>query len=217
MSSKYELLIFDWDGTLIDSEASIVQSMQAAITDLALAPRTDRQVRHVIGLGLREALEALYPSQTDEAYGALTARYKYHFLSDEPAQPFPGVADLMRRLDASGYLLAVATGKGRAGLNRALDQVGFGHVFSASRCADETRSKPHPQMLEELVAFYGTARENAIMIGDTSYDLDMAKNAGMDAIAVCTGVHDKSILLQSGPVACLEAVTALWDWLDTLG
>ena len=215
LNSPYELLIFDWDGTLIDSEASIVQSMQASIADLSLEARSDTQIRHIIGLGLREALVTLYPDQSDVTYNALTDRYRFHFLNDDPAEPFPGVEELLLRLEAAGYLLAVATGKGRSGLDRAFAQVGFGHVFSASRCADETRSKPHPLMLEELLDFFGMSAENAIMVGDTSYDLDMARNAGMDSAAVCTGVHDKSVLLQSDPVVCLEAAPQLWDWLHT--
>lgn len=214
MTLGYELLIFDWDGTLIDSEASIVQCMHAAIEDLSLEPRTDKQIRHIIGLGLREALQTLFPGHANTTYNALTDRYRYHFLSDEPAKPFPGVEDLLLRLHAAGYLLAVATGKGRSGLERAFEQVGFGQVFSASRCADETRSKPHPLMLEELLDFFGMAPENAIMIGDTSYDLDMARNANMDSVGVCTGVHEKTVLLESGPVACLDAAPQLWEWLN---
>ena len=218
-STNYKLLIFDWDGTLIDSEQSIVSCMQASILDVGnsyadIGTRTDAQIRHIIGLGLYEALEVLFPKQTDRIYAELIDRYRAHFFKAEPSRAFPQVEATLIQLQDAGFLMAVATGKGRRGLDLAMQQAKFDHFFVASRCADETQSKPHPQMLQELLAQLDLEPNQALMIGDTSYDLDMATKANIDSVAVCTGVHDKTRLLQCHPTACLEAVPKLVDWLE---
>jgi phosphoglycolate phosphatase len=176
--------------------------MQAAIMDLKLEPRTEAAIRNIIGLGLREALQMLYPVLPDGTYASIIERYRYHFFRQEQSQPFSGVNNAMTQLDTMGYLLAVATGKGRKGLDLAMDNVSFGHLFVASRCADE-----------ELLEQTGVYPENALMIGDTSYDLEMASYAGMDAAAVCSGVHDKNRLLECKPIVCVDYVPDLIAWL----
>ena len=217
--TRYKLLIFDWDGTLIDSEQSIVASMQSSITDVGkvhvdLGARSDGDIRHIIGLGLYEALAVLFPNQSDQVYAELIDRYRAHFFNHTPAQAFPQVESALNELQQAGYIMSVATGKGRRGLDLALKHAGFEHFFAASRCADETQSKPHPQMLQELLSQLNVQPNEAIMIGDTSYDLDMANSAGIDSIAVCTGVHEKSRLMQCRPTVCLDSMPDMLDWLD---
>ncbi|MFV2056966.1 MAG: HAD family hydrolase [Thiohalomonadales bacterium] len=215
-SSPYKLLIFDWDGTLIDSEASIVMSLQAAIKDVGIAAISVTEIRHIIGLGLYEALTTLLPGQSEKTYAALIARYRHHFFSTAPSEAFPEVKNTLRELHSQGYLLAVATGKGRQGLDLALKSTALQELFVASRCADETQSKPHPQMLHEILAQLDMPVSHALMIGDTSYDLEMANEAGMDSAAVCTGVHEKSHLLNYQPAVCLDAMPGLLAWLQSV-
>lgn len=211
---KYPLIIFDWDGTLIDSETNIVQCMHAVIRQMQLDPRTDGQVRHIIGLGMRQAILELYPDLSEAQIREFAEHYRHYFLAQEQSPPFPGVEQLLQRLKAAGHRLAVATGKGRRGLDAAFHNLDFGRYFHASRCADETRSKPHPQMLQELLQEFGLAPSQALMIGDTSYDLDMAREIQMDAIAVGTGVHSEEVLQASSPKVFLQEVNHLWDWLQ---
>ena len=209
------LLIFDWDGTLMDSEAQIVHCMQAAIGDLFLAPRSDEQICHIIGLGLKEAVLALYPDSPAELAGRLSAQYRVHWLAQaEEAPLFPGVEPTLRELHAAGYRLAVATGKGRAGLDKVLRSTGLGELFHVTRCSDETRSKPHPQMLHEILDELRMAPHQSVMIGDTEYDLEMSRRAGMPAIAVSYGVHPLERLQTYQPLACLDNIRELQDWLD---
>lgn len=211
---KYELVVFDWDGTLLDSAAAIVRSIQAACTDLDLPVPSDAQARHVIGLGLADALRQAVPALAPENYQAMVDRYRFHYLAgDHGLTLFAGVPEMLARLSAAGHILAVATGKSRLGLERALDHSGLRPLFQASRCADECHSKPHPQMLEELLAEFGVSPASTVMIGDTSHDLQMARNAGVDAIAVTYGAHPHDHLLEHGPVACLHDVPALDAWL----
>lgn len=208
------LVVFDWDGTLMDSEAQIVAAMQASIVDLGCAPRTDAQCRNIIGLGLQEAIDALYPG-TDAAFRtAFVARYRHHwFAGKSGSRLFPGARDTLERLHGAGYLLAVATGKGRAGLDRVLAETGLDALFHATRCSDETHSKPHPRMLNELLAELGCDAGAAVMVGDTEFDMEMANNAGTGAIAVSYGVHEPERLLRHRPLACLDAIEELQDWL----
>ncbi|MCI0504661.1 MAG: HAD-IA family hydrolase [Gammaproteobacteria bacterium] len=210
---QIELVIFDWDGTLIDSQANIVQCLQWMINDLNLPHRTENQLSNIIGLGLYEALNDLFPDHDVRAYEQMVDRYRYHFLSSDPSQPFPGAESVLSHLAGNDYLLAVATGKGRRGLDKALDSTGFRQWFHATRCADETRSKPHPQMLEEILEELGVEPQKAVMIGDTEYDLQMAKNAGVHAIGVSYGVHDTERLQQCEPVAVIDEIRALLNWL----
>jgi phosphoglycolate phosphatase len=212
---QYQLIVFDWDGTLIDSEARIVNCMRAAIQDLQLPARTQDAMRNVIGLGLQEALATLYPEGNPEMYQGLVDRYRHHFLVQDatPSELFDGVAALLTDLSERGHYLAIATGKGRVGLEKALDETGLRGYFAYTRCADETRSKPHPQMLKEIMARLGVEAHETLMIGDTEYDLQMANNAGTSALAVSYGVHDKQRLLACNPLDCVDDVSALHRWL----
>lgn len=219
MSKGFELLVFDWDGTLMDSEARIVACMRAAITDLSLASRDDASIRNIIGLGLTEAIKHLYPG-TDLAFAtAMIDRYRYHFLTADQTRSelFAGAEDTLQTLADAGYLLAVATGKGRVGLDKVLDETGLGRLFHATRCADETFSKPHPLMLEQVMDELGVEPQATLMIGDTEYDMQMANNARTAALAVSYGVHERERLLQHQPLHCIDAITELTDWLESMG
>ncbi len=211
---KYELVVFDWDGTLLDSAGAIVVAIQAACRDIGHPPPSDEQARHVIGLGLVDALRQAAPDLPAESYPALVDRYRHHYLSgDHQLDLFKGVPEMLGELQASGHILAIATGKSRLGLERALDHSGLRLLFQASRCADECHSKPHPQMLDELMAEFGVSGETTLMIGDTSHDLLMARNAGVDSLAVTYGAHRHDHLLDHRPLACLHTVAELETWL----
>lgn len=213
---KYALIVFDWDGTLLDSAAAIVQSIQAASRDLDLPEPSDAQARHVIGLGLGDALRHAVPQLQPERYQEMVDRYRFHYLAnDHRLTLFDGVPELLQRLSSAGHQLAVATGKSRLGLDRALDHSGLRPLFQASRCADECHSKPHPQMLEELMVEFGVAAETTLMIGDTSHDLLMASNAGVDGLAVTYGAHPHEHLAEHRPLACVHTVDELDAWLKT--
>lgn len=216
LTTAFELVIFDWDGTLIDSEAKIVSCMQTAMRDVGLPVLEPETVRNIIGLGMREALETLFPDESDTTYRQLTERYRDEFFSGESSLPFEGVTETLARMAEQDYLLAVATGKGRNGLDKALQSTGFDQWFHASRCADETRSKPHPQMLEELLTELNVKPEKALMVGDTEYDLLMAQNAGIQSVAVSYGVHSVDRLLACDPAVCIHALTELPVWLDSV-
>jgi phosphoglycolate phosphatase len=211
----FKLLVFDWDGTLMDSEARIVACLQAVITDLALAVRDSRALRDIIGLGLREAIITLYPDVDDDFVESFIERYRYHFLSDnhQPALLFPGARDVLDTLHDSGYMLGIATGKGRIGLQRSLRETGCDNLFHVTRCADESFSKPHPQMLLDIMAVLDVEPSQTLMVGDTVYDMQMAQQAGTAALAVTYGVHDKDRLLSFNPLACLDDITQVPAWL----
>jgi phosphoglycolate phosphatase len=213
---RFDLLVFDWDGTLMDSAARIVASLRASIADLNWEPRESAALKNIIGLGLQEAIRALYPQVDANGYAGFVERYRYHFLvaNTTPSELFPGAADTVRDLDRRGYLLAVATGKGRQGLNRVLEETGLRGVFRATRCADETASKPHPQMLRELMAELDASPARTLMIGDTEYDLEMARNAGTASLAVRYGVHEPERLARHGPVHQIDDISELISWLD---
>lgn len=213
---KYELVVFDWDGTLLDSAGAIVQAIQSACRDLGLPIPEDARARHVIGLGLADAMRYAVPDLPPENYQAMVERYRVHYLSaDQQLTLFPGVREMLARLQAAGHILSVATGKSRHGLDRALDHSGLRPLFQASRCADECHSKPHPQMLDELMAEFGIGAEATVMIGDTSHDLLMASNAGVDSLAVTYGAHPHDHLLEHKPLACLHSVQELDQWLTS--
>lgn len=211
----YKLIVFDWDGTLMDSVARIVACMRAALLDLGLPERDEEALKNVIGLGLREALTQLYPHGDDDIYAALTDRYRHHFLdaNDTPSALFEGAESLISRLHGAERHLAIATGKARAGLDRALQETALAGYFHTSRCADETASKPHPLMLHEIMDETAIEPDQTLMIGDTEYDMLMARNAGVDALAVSYGVHARDRLLQCGPLACVDSVSELQQWL----
>ncbi|MEJ2691529.1 MAG: HAD-IA family hydrolase [Candidatus Thiodiazotropha sp.] len=213
---KFELLIFDWDGTLMDSEARIVASVEAAVEDLGLTSPGRDAIRNIIGLGLREAVHTLFPDGGDHLHLDIAERYRSHFFAAEetPALLFEGAREVIETLHNAGYLLAVATGKGRSGLNHALETTGLGGFFHATRTADETFSKPHPEMLHEILDALGVSPRQALMIGDTEYDLQMAANAHMPSLGVDYGVHDRERLLKFHPLACLNKVTEIPPWLE---
>lgn len=211
---KYELIVFDWDGTLLDSAAAIVHAIQAACRDLELPVPDDARARHVIGLGLIDAMRHAVPGLSPERYPLVAERYRFHYLAgDHQLTLFDGVREMLGRLQVAGHVLAIATGKSRHGLDRALDHSGLGPLFQATRCADECHSKPHPQMLEELMAELGAAATSTVMIGDTSHDLLMASNAGVDSLGVAYGAHLHDDLLKHAPLACLNTVPELDQWL----
>ena len=211
---KYQLIVFDWDGTILDSAGAIVRAIQAACRDLDLPEPSDAQARHVIGLGLGDAMRHAVPGLAPERYPQMIERYRYHYLSrDHELTLFEGIPALLARLKAAGHWLAIATGKSRLGLERALDHSGLRPYFLGSRCADECHSKPHPQMLEELMREFGVGSEATVMIGDTSHDLLMASNAGVAGLGVTYGAHPHDHLLEHAPLACLHNVAELDAWL----
>lgn len=212
----YDLVIFDWDGTLMDSADKIVHCFQAAGRDCGFVALRDEAIRRTIGLGVTEALSRLLPESDQAVRAAVAARYREHFLNvnDTPMPLFPGVAGGLRDLHARGYRLAVATGKSRQGLEAAFAQSGLADLFCVSRCADETRSKPDPLMLTQILAATGVPADRALMVGDTSYDIEMAARAAVPSVAVTYGVHDHSELLAHGPVACFDAFAELCAWLS---
>lgn len=215
---RYRLIVFDWDGTLLDSATGIAESIQLAAADMSL-PVPDRETAsHVIGLGLHDSLRHAVPTLPESGYGEFIEHYRRHFLAREEAMTlFPGVPDLLQGLRARGHQLAVATGKSRKGLDRALASSGLGPLFMATRCGDETRPKPDPAMLLELLRELEADAGSALMIGDTSHDLLMASNAGVDAVAVASGAHSAESLRALSPRACLPNVAELPGWLKTLG
>lgn len=214
MGKRFDLIIFDWDGTLMDSAALIVDSVQAAARDLGLAVPSDERARHIIGLGLVDALRYAMPELQPERYQEAAERYREHYLArDHQLALFAGAEDLVAELSRAEHLLAVATGKSRAGLDRALADSGLGAYFRASRCADECHSKPHPQMLEELMTEFGVVPDATLMIGDTTHDLQMAKNAGVAALAVCYGAHPRDLLEAETPLHCATSVAEMAAWL----
>ena len=215
MNHEAKLIVFDWDGTLMDSVAHIVDCLQKAITELSLAPKSDKELKNIIGLGLREALLALYPHSEDKELNALVAHYRQHFFDQQadPCELFSGARELIQELDAKEYFLAIATGKGRNGLDKVLKETGLGEFFPITRCADESHSKPHPQMMLDIIDYYGIEANEAIMVGDTEYDLQMASNASAHSVAVTYGVHEKQRLLNCNPVACLDNIENLHQWL----
>jgi phosphoglycolate phosphatase len=200
----------------MDSEARIVACLRAAGADLQLPALEDAALRNVIGLGLREAIERLYPQADPDAWRAYADRYRHYFLAGDGAAStlFHGALELVQRLHRRGLLLAIATGKGRRGLDRALAEQDCAALFHASRCADETRSKPHPQMLLELMEELDVTPAETLMIGDTEYDLQMARSAGVAAVGVAYGVHDPRRLLAHGPLACVADIAELTAWLE---
>ena len=217
-SKQFDLLVFDWDGTLVDSAGHIAASIQAACADLRLPVPTSEDVCHVIGLGLHDALTYLVPQLEKERYRELADRYRYHFLAgDDEVETFPMVEEGMVRLETMGYMLAVATGKSRVGLNRALGRVAFGTCFTVTRCGDEGFPKPHPDMLHHIMEFTGTAASRTLMIGDTSHDLQLAANAGAHGLAVSYGAHPLESLQAHQSLGCMDSFSEVLEWLEENG
>jgi phosphoglycolate phosphatase len=215
MPKRFELLVFDWDGTLMDSAEIIVDSIQRACSDLGLRVPDDAAARHIIGLGLKDALSTLVPELPAGEYGRLAERYRHYYLARDQSIPlFDGAPEALRVLNERGFLLAVATGKSRAGLNRALANTGLAPYFHASRCADECFSKPHPAMLQEIMGELGVAPARTLMIGDTTHDLQMAANAGVAGLAALYGAHPREDLEALGPLAAAASIAELRAWLE---
>jgi phosphoglycolate phosphatase len=211
---RYSLIVFDWDGTLIDSAGGIVESIQEAARDLRLPVPAHATASHVIGLGLRDSLRTAVPTLPEDQYQEFAEAYRRHFLARQGSMAlFPGVRELLHDLHGAGHRLAVATGKSRRGLDHALESTALRGYFSASRCADETNPKPHPAMLHELMRQLATGPGQALMIGDTSHDLEMAHSAGVDAVAVSYGAHPCDALRALAPRACVASVLELREWL----
>ncbi len=208
---RYELVIFDWDGTLMDSIGKIVSCMQQTATELSLSVPSETAIRDIIGLSMDEALNVLHPEACTMTREKMIAVYRQHYLqlNQTPSPVFFGVEELLTTLKESGHQLAVATGKARAGLNRVLNETGFMDYFHSSRCADEAKSKPDPQMLHELLAQLNIAPERAVMVGDSIHDLNMANNAGVDAIGVSYGAHNETTLQQANPIAVVDSPLAM--------
>lgn len=211
---QFDLIVFDWDGTLMDSTATIVNCIQAAAKDLGFRIPDERAAAHVIGLGLQEALQVAVPELEPKHYPRMVERYRYHYLSqDQELTLFAGAAEMLAELSQAGYFLAVATGKSRVGLNRALNAVNLLSLFDATRCADETFSKPHPAMLQELTRELGQDMKRTLMIGDTTHDLQMAVNAGAAGVAVHYGAHPAHELALLNPLYAANSVPCLHTWL----
>jgi phosphoglycolate phosphatase len=210
---KYSLIVFDWDGTIIDSTGTIAECIQRAAAGMGLPVPHDERARHVIGLGLHDSLRHAVPELPSSRYNDFVALYRKYFLAREDTMKlFPGMLELLSALREK-HRLAVATGKSRRGLDRALDAGGLREYFSASRCADETHPKPHPAMLLELMGELNVSREQALMIGDTSHDLEMARAAGVDALGVTYGAHREAGLRACAPLDCFSTVDRLGEWL----
>ena len=214
MPKQFDLLIFDWDGTLMDSAGVIVDSIQRACEDIGLPRPGERASRQIIGLGLIQALQTLLPDLPADDYPRLVERYRHHYLGRDAQIPlFAGVSQGIRDLQESGFQLAVATGKSRVGLSRALETSGLGARFIATRCADQTHSKPHPAMVLELIAELDADPARTLVIGDTSHDLLMAANAGVASLGVTYGAHEAGDLRPHAPLALIDSFTGVHAWL----
>ena len=211
---RFDLIAFDWDGTLFDSTAIIVRCIQAAVRDVGGTVPTDKEAAYVIGMGLMQALAHAAPDVPPEKYPELGARYRFHYQQhQDDLSLFDGVLPLLNDLRERGHLLAVATGKSRRGLDDALHSVDLRGVFDGSRTADQTAGKPHPLMLQELMAEFDVAPERLLMIGDTTHDLQMAVNARCASVGVSYGAHEPDAFHALQPLAVVHSVRELHDWL----
>lgn len=216
MSMGRRLVVFDWDGTLMDSTGVICRCLAHAFAVAGLPVRSEREYGEIIGLGLDEAFTALAPDADALIRDRVLAAYKDCFFSTDGADMplFPGVQRTLAHLTARGHTLAVATGKSRRGLDRMLSLYpDLAPHLACSRCADESRSKPHPQMLEEIMAVTGVTPDQCLMVGDSVHDMDMARAAGVTGIGVTCGVHGRDRLMASGAIACIGTVADLPQWL----
>lgn len=215
---RFDLIAFDWDGTLFDSTAIITRCIQAAVRDVGGTVPTDQEASYVIGMGLMQALAHAAPDVPKDRYPALGDRYRHHYFAiQHEISLFDGILPMLDRLKARGYWLAVATGKSRRGLDEALGTVALSGRFDASRTADQTAGKPDPLMLRELMAEFDASPQRTLMIGDTTHDLQMARNAGCASVAVSYGAHDPAAFAELGPLYVAHSVTELDDWLGRHG
>lgn len=212
---RFRLLVFDWDGTLIDSIGAIVECAQVTFAELGLPPLAEATIRGAIGLGIRETVNRFLPDCTDSDFDRIVEVYRRHWFSDYRRRPalVPGARQALERLARESYWLAVATAKGRAGLRLDLEATRLAPLFHTTRTVDEARSKPHPEMLLGILDELGVPAEAALMIGDTVHDLQMAANAGVAGVGVLTGSLGRAALERRAPVACLASVAELPDWL----
>ena len=211
---RFDLIVFDWDGTIVDSTAMIAGCIRSAASDLGLAVPTFEQASHVIGLGLLDALSHAVPGLATDRAEEFSARYRYHYLAGEPEIVlFEGMHAMLEDLQSSGVPLAVATGKTRRGLARAFESTGLGRLFASSRCADESQSKPHPAMLFDLAQELNVLPHRMLMIGDTTHDLQMAAAAGAHSVGVTYGAHLHAHLTPHAPLALVNSVSELHTWL----
>jgi phosphoglycolate phosphatase len=218
MREPFELLIFDWDGTLMDSAAAIAEALQASCADLDLPVPPTREARYVIGLGLTDAMRHILPGLPEAEYPKVVDRYRVHFLKrDGGTTLFAGAREMIEELSDHGYQLAVATGKSRRGLDRALDETGLRRFFDITRCADEGFAKPHPGMLMAILDSLATPASNALMIGDTTHDLTMANAAGVASAAMTHGAHEREALADCKPLVMVDDVQGLRNWLLPAG
>lgn len=218
--NQFPLLVFDWDGTLVDSIERIVTSLQFASKQAVDTDLSESQARDVIGLGLMEAITKLHPEldtqQHADKLSDIADAYRQHYLFDNevPAPLFDGVAELLKELRHDGYTLAISTGKSRAGLDRSIDEHQVADYFATTRCAGENKSKPHPEMLHEILDELKFSASQTLMIGDSEHDLKMANNANMQCIGVTHGVHDAATLNRHNPLTCLTDITDLSAYLS---
>ena len=211
---RFDLIVFDWDGTLFDSTTLIVRCIQSACSDIGVAVPSDEAAAYVIGLGLHDALQHAVPGLPRDRYPELGARYRHHYLaSQHELVLFPGTVEMLQDLKARQHLLAVATGKNRRGLDDALTHSQLQGVFDGTRTADETASKPHPLMLQQLMAEFGVTPDRTLMIGDTTHDLLMAVNAGTPRVAVSHGAHDSEAFEAHEPLFVAHSTRELHGWL----
>jgi phosphoglycolate phosphatase len=212
--ASIKAIVFDWDGTLLDSTGAITTSIQEAAADLNLPVPNYEQASHVIGLALAHALKVAVPQVSDEQLPALIERYKFHYFKrDSSLYPFKGIPELLDELAALNIPLAIATGKSTIGLIRALDSLNWRKKFAATRCADQGEPKPHPWMLLDICDELGIKPHQALMIGDTTHDLGLAKNAGSPSVGVSYGAHSDARFPAFSPVAVFSKVSELSDWL----
>lgn len=213
----FKAVVFDWDGTLLDSIATIVACARAALEELALPVPSEATLRSTIGLGLRETIEALIPGCDEETYQAMVEAYRRHWWGTYAirAPLIQGALEVLDHLAGAGYLLAVATGKSRAGLEADLERTRTGSLFAATRTVSEAASKPAPEMLLDLMRELGTRPTETLMVGDTAFDLQMALNAGCPAVGVTSGGHPAGELATFNPRAILDSIASLPRWLAT--
>lgn len=213
----YELVIFDWDGTLMDSAAKIVNCLQSSARDVGLPVPDEQSARNIIGLGLHDSMKILFGDISEQQIQQMVEHYRQYFVhTDKTVQAlFPGVKQGLAGLDEAGVMLGVATGKARVGLNRVLTTEDMHDLFSVTRCADESRSKPHPQMLLDILEYTAIDADKAIMIGDTTYDMEMAVSAGMAALGVSYGVHETEALIKSGAQQVVDSFDDVMNWLES--
>ena len=211
---RFDLVVFDWDGTLFDSTALIVRCIQAACRDIGVAVPSEEQAAYVIGLGLHDALQHAVPGLPRERYPELGQRYRHHYFARQHELVlFPGTLDMLHALKARNHWLAVATGKSRRGLDEALQTVQLKGLFDGTRTADETAGKPNPLMLKQLMREFGTAPERTLMIGDTTHDLQMALNASTASVGVSFGAHDHAMFADLKPLHVAHSTAELARWL----